>query len=150
MNNPYKIELGIGLKSQDFNNIKADIKSLEDKPIRLEIDAETKELTQSIQDALKALSKGGQNAFTIDTSKFDESIKDIKTAVLDLQKTFGSLGDNVNMKDLLSSVNQIANAIGKVTDESETLSKSLSALSKKDFCFNFNLMTIMILVIINV
>ena len=139
--NDYKIELGIGLKSQDFNNIKADIKSLEDKPIRLEIDAETKELTQSIQDALKALSKGGQNAFTIDTSKFDESIKDIKTAVLDLRKTFGSLGDNVNMKDLLSSVNQIANAIGKVTDESETLSKSLSALSKKDFGFNFNLKT---------
>lgn len=141
MNNDYKIELGIGLNTQEFNKIKNDIKSLEDKPIRLEIDAETKELTQSIQDALRALSKGGQNAFTIDTSKLDESIKDIKTAVLDLQKTFGSLGDNVNMKDLLSSVNQIANAIGKVTDESETLSKSLSALSKKDFGFNFNLKT---------
>lgn len=137
----YKIELGIGLNTKDFTNIKNDIKSLEEKPIRLEIDAETKELTKSIQDALKALSNGGKNAFTIDTSEFTKSIDGIKDAVVDLQTTLGSLGDNVNMKDLLTSVNQIANAIGKVTDESETLAKSLSILSKKEFGFNFNLKT---------
>ena len=135
----YRIDLGIGLNTQDFSKIKNDIKSLEDKPIRLEIDAETKELTKSIQDALKTLSNGGQNTFTIDTSEFDKSIKGIKIAVEDLQKTFGSLGDNVDMKDLLTSVNQIAKAIGKVTDESEALAKSLSVLSKKDFGFNIGL-----------
>ena len=139
--NDYRIELGIGLNTQDFTKIKNDIKSLEDKPIRLEIDAETKELTKSIQDALKTLSKGGQNTLTLDTSKFEGSIADIKSAVVDLKKVLGTLDDSANMKSLLASVNQIANAIGKVTDESETLAKSLSILSKKDFGFNFNLKT---------
>ena len=136
----YKILLGTQL---DLSDIVSQINAAESKidPIKIKVDAETKELTKSIQDALKTLSKSGNNALTLDTSKFEGSIADIKTAVVDLKKVLGSLDDSANMKSLLASVNQIANAIGKVTDESESLVKSLSILSKKDFGFNFNLKT---------
>lgn len=140
MSDSYKIRLGVEL---DTSDIISEINKAESKvdPIKIKVDAETKELTKSIQDALKTLSNGSQNTLTLDTSKFEGSIADIKSAVVDLKKVLGSLDDSANMKSLLSSVNQIANAIGKVTDESETLAKSLSALSKKDFGFNFNLKT---------
>ena len=136
----YKISLGVQL---DTNDIITQINEAERKvdPITIKVDAETKELTKSIQDALKTLSGGTKNALTLDTSKFEGSIADIKSAVVDLKKVLASLDDSTNMKSLLVSVNQIANAIGKVTDESETLAKSLSVLSKKDFGFNFNLKT---------
>ena len=136
----YKIKLGVEL---DTSDLISQINAAESKvdPIKIKVDAETKELTKSIQDALKTLSGGTKNALTLDTSRFEGSIADIKSAVLDLKKTLGTLDDSANMKSLLSSVNQIANAIGKVTDESETLAKSLSVLSKKDFGFNFNLKT---------
>ena len=136
----YKIKLGVEL---DTSDLISQINAAESKvdPIKIKVDAETKELTKSIQDALKTLSKGGKNTLTLDTFRFEGSIADIKSAVLDLKKTLGTLDDSANMKSLLSSVNQIANAIGKVTDESETLAKSLSVLSKKDFGFNFNLKT---------
>lgn len=136
----YKISLGVQLQTDD---IISQINEAERKvdPITIKVDAETKELTKSIQDALKTLSGGTKNALTLDTSKFEGSIADIKSAVVDLKKVLGTLDDSANMKSLLSSVNQIANAIGKVTDESETLAKSLSILSKKDFGFNFNLKT---------
>ena len=132
----YKISLGVQLQTDD---IISQINEAERKvdPITIKVDAETKELTKSIQDALKTLSGGAKNALTLDTSKFEGSIADIKSAVVDLKRVLGSLDDSANMKSLLASVNQIANAIGKVTDESETLAKSLSALSKKDFNFNF-------------
>ena len=136
----YKISLGVQLQIDD---IISQINEAERKvdPITIKVDAETKELTKSIQDALKTLSGGTKNALTLDTSKFEGSIADIKSAVVDLKKVLGSLDDSANMKSLLASVNQIANAISKVTDESETLVKSLSVLSKKDFGFNFNLKT---------
>ena len=136
----YKILLGTQL---DTNDIVTQINEAERKidPIKIKVDAETKELTRSIQDALKTLSKGADNALTVDTSKLEKSIEDVKNDVISLQKLFNNLDDNKSMKSLVSSVNQIANAIGKVTDESETLAKSLSILSKKDFGFNFNLKT---------
>ena len=137
----YRIELGIGLKTDDLADIKKKINSLEDNPIKLKVDAETKELTSTIREALNSLSKGTKNSLTLDTSGLEGSITDIRNAVVDLKKVFGSLDDSTNFKSLLASVNQIATALGKVTDESETLVKSLSILSKKEFGFNFNLKT---------
>ena len=134
----YKISLGVQLQTDDIISQINEAKRKVD-PITIKVDAETKELTKSIQDALKTLSGGTKNALTLDTSKFEGSIADIKSAVVDLKKVLGSLDDSANMKSLLSSVNQIANAIGKVTDESETLAKSLSVLSKKDLSFNIGL-----------
>lgn len=139
--NDYSIELGIGLNSDDLADIKKKINSFEDNPIKLKVDAETKELTNTIKEALNSLSNGAKNSLTIDTSNLEGSITDIRNAVVDLKKALSSLDDSANFKSLLTSVNQIATALGKVTDESETLVKSLSVLSKKEFGFNFNLKT---------
>lgn len=137
--NDYRIELGIGLKADDLAEIKKKINSLEDNPIKLKVDAETTELTRTIKEALNGLSKGSKNALTLDTSKLEGSIADIRDAVVDLKKVFGSLDDGANFKPLLSSINQIANALGKVENESDNLVKSLSALSKRDFNINFGI-----------
>lgn len=137
--NDYRIELGIGLKTDDFAEIKKKINSLEDNPIKLKVDAETTELTRTIKEALNGLSKGSKNTLTLDTSKLEGSIADIRDAVVDLKKVFGSLDDGANFKPLLTSINQIANALGKVENESDNLVKSLSTLSKRDFNINFGI-----------
>ena len=136
--NEYKISLGVELKTSD---IKSQIKEAELKldPITIKVDAETKELTKSINDALKNLSNGTKSALTINTTQLENSINEIRDAVLDVKRVFGTIDDKSSMKSLLSSVNQIADALGKVTDESQALVSSLSALSKKDFSLNFNL-----------
>ena len=131
----YKISLGVQL---DTSDIISQINEAERKvdPIKIKVDAETKELTQSIQDALKTLSKGGQNTLTLDTSKFEGSIADVKKDVIELKNLFNNLDSNASMKSLVGSINQIATAIGKVENESDSLVKSLSALSKKDLSIN--------------
>ena len=139
MSEEYRISLGIGLDTDDFSDIKKKINSLEDNPIKLRVDAETTELTRTIKAALDGLSKGSKNTLTLDTSKLEGSIADIRDAIVDLKKIFGSLDDGANFKPLLSSINQIANAFGKVENESDSLVKSLSALSKKDFSVNVGL-----------
>lgn len=138
--NQYKISLGIKLDTKDLqtqiNRAGQDI-----APIDIKVDAETKELTKTINEALKSLSNGSKNALTLDTSKLEGSLKEVKDAILDIKNAFGTLDDKSGMKSLLSSINQIATTIGKVTDETDTLVKSLNTLSKKEFGFNFNLKT---------
>lgn len=138
MNNDYKIELGIGLNTQEFNKIKNDIKSLEDKPIRLEIDAETKELTNTIKEALNSLSKGTKDTLKIDTSEIKKSLDGLSSIVDEIKRSLGTL-DGGDMKTLVSSINQMAKALGKAENESDSLIKSLTALSKKDLSLNISL-----------
>lgn len=134
----YKISLGVELETSDIiSQINTAEKKLD--PIKIKVDAETKELTNTIKDALKSLSSGTKNTLTLDTTKLEGSIADIRDAVVDLKKIFGSLDDSANFKPLLSSVNQIATALGKVENESDSLLKSLSALSNKDFSVNFGI-----------
>lgn len=140
MSNKYEIRLGVQLDTSDIQDqIRNAGKSI--KPIEIKIDAETKELTQTIKDALKDLSSGTKNALTLDTTNLEHSLQDVREAVVDIKEAFGSLKDKSGFNSLLSSVNQIATTIGKVTDETDTLVKSLNALSKKEFGFNFNLKT---------
>lgn len=136
----YKIELGIKLDTSDLQT-QVNRAGEGIKPIDIKVDAETKELTKTINEALKNLSNGSKNALTLDTSKLEGSLKEVRDAILDIRNAFGTLDDKSGMKSLLSSINQIANTIGKVTDETDTLVKSLNTLSKKEFGFNFNLKT---------
>lgn len=138
----YKIELGIGLNNTDFNNIKTKIKSLEDDTVEIKLD--TKKADGKIDDLKKQLqdlskSNGKKPSLDINTTSLEESLGKVENIIKDIQKSLGSLDDKMNTKDLVSSVNQIAIALEKVTDESNGLLASLSALSKKDFSFNLNL-----------
>ncbi len=134
----YKIELGVKLDTSDLqtqiNNAGKDI-----KPIDIKVDAETKELTKTINDALKSLSKGSQNTLSLDTTALENSLREVKDAVVEIRNLFGTIDDKSGMKSLLSSVNQMATTIGKVTDETDTLVKSLNALNKKDFNINLGI-----------
>ena len=134
----YKIELGVQL---DTSDIVSQINEAEKKvdPIKIKIDAETKELSNSIKEALKSLTSGTKNALTLDTAKIEGSLTDIKNAVVDLKKTFSSIDSGVNFKPLVSSVNQVSNALGKAENESDGLVKSLNALGKKDVKINVGL-----------
>lgn len=132
----YRIELGVKLRDGAIQNeINEAQKTL--KPIELKVDAETKELTNTIREALNSLSKGTKNALTIDTSKIEVSLDRLSNTITDIKTSLGTLDSKSGMKDLLSSINQIATALAKVENESDSLVKSLSALSKKDFSIKF-------------
>ena len=134
----YKIQLGVKLDTSDIqtqiNKASGNI-----KPIELKIDAETKELTNTIKEALNSLSKGTKNALTLDTSKVEASLDKLSIAIIDIKSSLGTLDSKSGMNNLLSSINQIATALGKVENESDSLIKSLNALSKKNFKINLGL-----------
>lgn len=134
----YKISLGVKLDTSDIQN-QVNAASNNIKPLELKIDAETKELTKTIKEALNSLSKGTQNVLTLDTSKIEASLDKLSNTIIDIKGSLGTLDSQSGMKDLLSSINQIATALGKVENESDSLVKSLSALSKKNFKINLGL-----------
>lgn len=135
----YRIKLGIGLNDNDFKGLKTKIKGLED-PVKINLntkDAETE--IEKLQKGLQNLGKGNSdNIFNLNTKSLMDSLDKVKDAVVDIKNVFGSLG-NGDTKNLITSVNQIANALEKATKESDGLVGSLNALSKKDFNFSINL-----------
>lgn len=157
--NQYKIELGVKL---DTNDLKTEIAKIDGKhKVKLGVDLGVKDIqdrikaynsnTNNIKVKLKATldtddlkkqinsinlsGKGKGIAVPIDATSLNSSLEKIESAVIDIKKAFGSL-DNSNTKSLVSSVNLIANALEKATNESNGLIASLSALSKKDFSVN--------------
>ena len=136
--NQYKIRLGVEL---DTSDILSEINKAEGKvdPIKIKVDAETKELATTIQNALKSLSTGGKNKLTLDTTTLEGSLKDVKNAVIDIKNAFGTLDDKSGMKSLLSSVNQISSALDKTSKKVEELVGDLKSLSGKDFSLNFGI-----------
>lgn len=135
----YRIELGIGLNTNDLADIKKKINSLEDNPIKLKIDTETKELTKSIQDALKSLSNGTKNALTLDTSKLEASFSDVKSDITEIRSLLSSLGNGNGIKGLVGSINQISTALDKASGKFDELAADLKTLSSKDFSVNIGL-----------
>ena len=136
--NQYKIELGVQLKDGDIQSQINDAQRTL-KPIEIKVDAETKELTSTIKEALNSLSKGTKNAFTLDTSSIEKSLDRLSDTITDIKTSLGTLDSKSGMNDLLSSINQITKALGKAENESDTLVKSLNTLSKKDLSVNFGL-----------
>ena len=135
----YRIELGIGLKNGDLADIKKKIESLENEPIKLKIDAETTELTNTIKEALSALSKGAKGSLVIDTKKIEDSLDKLSATITSIKDSLGTFDSKSGMKDLISSINQIAQALGRAENESDSLVKSLSALSRKDLSLSIGL-----------
>ena len=133
----YKISLGVEL---DTSDIRTQINAVGEnvKPIQIKVDTEAKELTKSINDALKTLSSGTKNALKIDTSEIKKSLDDLSSIVDKIKHSLSSI-DNGDMKSIVSSINQMAKALGTAENESDSLVKSLTALSKKDLSINIGL-----------
>lgn len=136
--NQYKILLGTKLDTSDIQTqINAASKSI--KPIELKVDAETKELTNTIKEALSNLSKGTKNALTLDTSKLEASLNDVTSTIREIKTAIGTLDSGSNMKSLVSSINQISAALDKASDKFDGLIADLKSLSGKDFNLNFGI-----------
>ena len=131
----YKISLGVQLQTDD---IISQINEAERKVdhITIKVDAETKELTKSIQDALKTLSGGTKNALTLDTSKLETSLNDVTSTIKEIKVAMGTLDSGSGMKSLVSSINSISVALDKASDKFDELVADLKTLSSKDFSVN--------------
>ena len=136
--NPYKIELGIKL---DTSDLQTQVNRAGDniKPIDIKVDAETKELTKTINEALKNLSKGSKNALTLDTSKLEASLNDVTSTIKEIKTAIGALDSGSGMKSLVSSINSINTALDKASDKFDVLIGDLKSLSGKDFNLNFGI-----------
>ena len=134
----YKIELGVKLKDSD---IQAQINGIQNglNPIEIKVNAETKELTNTIKAALKTLTSGTKNALTLDTTSLESSFKDVASTIKDIKTSIGTLDSKSGMKSLLSSINQISTALDKASDQFVELNSQLKSLSGKDFSINFGL-----------
>ena len=127
----YKIKLGVDV---DVSDIQAQINKAESQvdPIKIKIDAETKELTNSIRDALKPLTNGTKNALTIDTSKAVSALNDVDSAIKEIKTSLGTLDNKSGMKSLLSSINQINGALEKTSNQFVELKKNIKTIGGKD------------------
>ena len=137
MDEQYKISLGIDLNTDDLQR-QINEAGAKAKPIKLDIElGDINKDIKAIKTQLESLGKKG--GLTLNTQSLENSLRDIHSLIKDVKISLGTIDDKSGMKSLLSSVNQIATALGRVTDESETLVKSLSALSKKDFGINLGI-----------
>lgn len=134
----YEIQLGVKL---DTGSIASQINEAEKKvdPIKIKIDAETKELTSTIKDALKSLTTGTKNALTLDTTKLESSLNDVKSTIVDIKNVLGTLDSGKGMKSLVSSINSISTALDKASSKFDELAGDLKSLSGKDFNLNFGI-----------
>ena len=134
MSNKYEISLGVNVDVSDIQeqlNRKTNGTSI---PVYAEI-----ENLDEIKKQIQGLGKDGKSSLTFDTEKLEASLNDVKSVIRDVRDSIGNINNKSGMKSLLSSVNQIATALGKAENESNSLIKSLSALSKKDLSLNFKL-----------
>ncbi len=134
----YKISLGVKLDTSDIQN-QVNAASNNIKPIELKIDAETKELTNTIKKALNNLSKGTKNALTLDTSKLESSLNDVTSTIREIKMAIGSLDNGSGMQSLVGSINSISIALDKASNKFDGLLADLKSLSGKDFNLNFGI-----------
>ena len=135
--NQYKIQLGVDVDVSDIQSqINTKATKIDKIPIKIEIENlnDIKKQIQGLGDV-----KTNKGLLKFNTESLEASLKDVSTAIKDIKASLGSLDDKSGMKSLLSSVNQIATALGKVENESDSLLKSLSALGKKDFSINLGI-----------
>lgn len=140
MNEEYKISLGIDIEDGAISDIQRQIDSIESRidPIQVKVEIENlADIKKQLQNLTGTNSKA--NALTINTDSVERSLNEVSLTIKEIKNSIGTLDSKSGMKSLLSSINQISNALGRAADESETLVKSLNALSKKDLNFNFGI-----------
>lgn len=143
--NEYKISLGIDFNGdKELKNIKKQLTNLTDNTHRIRVDIDNSRLLKQIEHAKKELrelnnTKGNKPSLDINTKSLEASMDRVANAIDEVRKSLGTIDDASGMKSLVTSVNQIATALGKAENESDSLIKSLSALSKKDFSVNIGI-----------
>ena len=133
MDESYKISLGVEV---DVDDIQSQINKADVKPIPIKVEIEN---LNEIKQQLQNLGNDSKNSLTLNTSGVESALNDVKSIIVDIKKSLGTIDGGNGMKDLLSSINQIAKALGKAEDESQNLVNSLNALSKKDFSLNLGI-----------
>lgn len=132
----YKIQLGVHIKTSEIREqISKYNQNSNNAKLKLGIKLDTNDLKKQINQ----LNLGGNGkgvTIPINTQSLEKSLKDVKNIIADIQTTLGTLDNASGMKSLLSSVNQITTALGKVENESESLVKSLNTLRNRDFSVN--------------
>ena len=133
----YKIELGTHVKTSEIREqINKYNQNGNNAKLKLGIKLDTDDLKRQINQ----LSLGGKGIdIPLNTTSLEQSLREAKSIITDIKNSLGTLDSKTGMKSLLSSVNQIATALGKAENESDSLVKSLNALSKKDFKINIGL-----------
>ena len=139
----YSIKLGINFDDSELKNVKKQLTNLTDNTHRIRIDIDNSRLLKQIDHAKRELKElnstnGKQPSLDINTKSLEKSLSRVADVIDEVRKSLGTLDDRSGMKDILSSINQMTAALGKAENESDSLVKSLSALSKKDFSVNFD------------
>ena len=134
----YRIDLGIGLRSQDFTKLQNKIKSLEDNPIKLKIDGSAVDAEiKGIRSELASLGK--TKGLKFDTSALETSLSGIKTDITEIKNLLSSFGNGANTKGIVSSINNIGTALDRVSKQFIELNTRLNGLSGKNFGVNIGL-----------
>ena len=147
MGQEYKIQLGINFNDGELKNVKKQLTGLTDDTHRIRIDIDNSRLLKQVAHAKKELrslnglggSKGNAPVLKMNTESVENALNRVADSIDEIRASLNTLDGKSGMQSLVASVNQIASALGKATDESETLVKTLSALGKKDFSFNIDL-----------
>lgn len=138
--NEYKISLGVDL---DTSDIKRQLNVLADNTHRIRIDVDESRFLKQvdhIKRELRDLNKGNnKNLLTLNTSKLESSLTDVKSVITDIRNTLGTIDNSKGIDSLVSSVSQISKVLDNASNKIESLSVELSALSKKDFSINLDI-----------
>ena len=136
MDESYKISLGVDI---DVSDIQSQINKAEIKPIPIKVEIENlAEIKKQIQN-LGNMKSGTKLSIPIDTESLERSLNEVSSTIKKIKNSIGTLDSKSGMKSLLSSINQITDALEKASNQFVELNANLSALASKDFSFNFNL-----------
>ena len=139
-NGKHKIDLGVNLKVNDIRDrIKAYNNNANNIKVKLGVKLDTSDIKQQIKNLnLSGLSKAQGMNVAINTESLEKSLNEVKDIISDIRTSLGSLSGD-GMKDVVTSINQMATALGKAENETDSLVKSLNELNKKDFNINVGL-----------
>lgn len=132
--NEYKISLGVDVDVSDIQS-QISTKTKDTKvPIKIEI-----ENLKDIKTQIQNLNNGKKPSLDINTVSLEKSLDRVANAIDEIKKSLNTVDGKSGMQSLLSSINQITTALGKAENETDSLVKSLSALSKKDLSLNLGI-----------
>lgn len=131
----YEISLGIELDTSNLQKQINDAGSNKTIPLKIEIE-NLSEIKKQI-DSLGGTKK--KDLLTFDTTKLENSLKDVKDVITDIRNSLGTLDNGGSMKSLVASINQIGTALDKVSGKFDSFTADLKALGSKDFSINFDL-----------
>ena len=139
-NGKHKIDLGVNLKVNDIRDrIKAYNNNANNIKVKLGVKLDTSDIKQQIKNLnLSGLSKANGMNVAVNTESLEKSLNEVKDIISDIRTSLGSLSGD-GMKDVVTSINQMATALGKAENETDSLVKSLNELNKKDFNINVGL-----------